>query len=180
VFIIGPRLLLAAWEAVRAWRLAGRLPAPGREDFYVRRLLRDARDVGAQVRVVPYSFRPPPEVEARIKRLLTAVLGDRARVTVDAPIAYGAEDDWLGGLSLDPELDHLLMLFNLSATPEAETHGDLVARLKTRLEKGRGGPALTVVVDESAYRERLAGQAGSASGWRRAGWPGTRCSAAPA
>jgi hypothetical protein len=53
------------------------------------------------------------------------------------------------------------MLFNLSATPEAETHGDLVARLKTRLEKGRGGPALTVVVDESAYRGRLAGQAGS-------------------
>jgi hypothetical protein len=37
-----------------------------------------------------------------------------------------------------------------------------VARLKARLAQGRGGPALSVIVDESAYRERLAGQAGSA------------------
>jgi galactose mutarotase-like enzyme len=71
------------------------------------------------------------------------VLGDRARVTVEAPIAYGAEDEWLGALTIDPETDHLVVLFNLSATPEAETHGDVVARLKGRIAKGRGGPALT-------------------------------------
>jgi hypothetical protein len=162
LFIIGPRLLLAGWDALRAWRLATRAPAPGREDFYVRRLLRDARDVGALVRVIPYSFHLPPEAGQRLSRLLTAVLGDRARVTLDAPIAFGEEDAWLGALSVDPETDHLLVLFNLSATPEAETHGDLVARLKTRLAEGGGGPALSVIVDESAYCQRLAGQAGSA------------------
>lgn len=162
LFIIGPRLLLAGWEALRAWRLAGRLPAPGREDFYVRRLLRDARDVGALVRVIPYSFHLPPETGQRLRRLLTAVLGDRARVTLDAPIAYGGEDDWLGALTVDPEVDHVLVLFNLSATPETETHGDVVERLRGRLDEGGGGPALSVIVDESAYRQRLAGQAGSA------------------
>jgi hypothetical protein len=83
-------------------------------------------------------------------------------VTVDAPVAYGAEDEWLGGLTIDPETDHLLLLFNLAATPEAETHGDIVARLKSRIAGARGGPALTVIVDESAYRHRLADQAGSA------------------
>jgi hypothetical protein len=50
-------------EALRAWRLAGRVRVPGREDFYVRRLLRDARDVGALVRLIPYSFHLPPEAE---------------------------------------------------------------------------------------------------------------------
>jgi hypothetical protein len=55
-----------------------------------------------------------------------------------------------------------MVLFNLSATPEAETHGDLITRLKARIAQGRGGPALGVIVDESAYRQRLAGQAGSA------------------
>jgi hypothetical protein len=43
LFIIGPRLVLAALSALRAWRLRRRLPVPGREDFYVRRLLREAR-----------------------------------------------------------------------------------------------------------------------------------------
>jgi hypothetical protein len=75
------------WQALRAWRLAGRLPAPGREDFYVRRLLRDARDCGRPGAGGPYSFHLPPESAQRLRRLLTAVLGDRARVTVDAPIA---------------------------------------------------------------------------------------------
>jgi hypothetical protein len=78
LFIIGPRLLLAGWEALRAWRLAGRLPIPGREDFYVRRLLRDAGDAGAQVRVIPYSFHLPPEAGQRLWPAAAAVLGDRA------------------------------------------------------------------------------------------------------
>jgi hypothetical protein len=128
----------------------------------VRRLLRDARDVGALVRVIPYSFRLPPEAEQRLKGLLTGVLGNRARVSVEAPIAFGSEAEWLGALTLDPETDHLLLLFNLSATPETETHGDVVAGLQRRIAAGRGGPALTVIVDEAAYRQRLAGQAGSA------------------
>jgi hypothetical protein len=130
LFIIGPRFALAGWEALRAWRLAGQVPVPGREDFYLRRLLRDARDVGALVRVIPYSFRLQPETEQRLKRLLVGVLGDRARVTVDPSIPFGSEDEWLGTLTLDPETDHVLLLFNLSATPEAETHGDVVARIR--------------------------------------------------
>lgn len=162
LFIIGPRLLLAGWETARAGWLAGRLPVPGREDFHTRRLLRDARDIGAVVRVVPYSFRLTPEASQRLTGLLTAVLGDRAQVTVDTPFAFGTDDAWLDALTIDPETDHIVVLFNLSATPEAETHGAFVNQLKTRIARVRGGPALTVLVDGSAYGERLAGQAGSA------------------
>ncbi len=172
IFIIVPRLLLAGWEAAHAWRLARRLPVPGADDFYVRRLLRDARDVGSLVRIVPYSFRLSAEVEQRLKALLRALLGDRARVTIDTSVAFGAEDAWLNDFSLDPETDHVIVLFNLSATPEAETHGDFVARLKARIDKQRAGTPLTVLVEESAYRQRLAGQSGSAERLeaRRSAW----------
>ncbi len=161
LFIIGPRLLLAGWEALRAGGLAGRMPVPGREDVYTRRLLANARDVGVLVRVVPYSFHLSGEAVQRLDGLLRAVLGDRAQVSIDTSVAFGAEDAWLDGLTLDPETDNLVVLFNLSATPEAEIHGGFIARLKARIDQERGGPALTVIVDESAYSQRLAGQAGS-------------------
>lgn len=162
LFIIGPRLLLAVWETARAGWLADRLPVPGREDFHTRRLLRGARDAGALVRIVPYSFRLAPDDEQRLTALLGGVLGDRAQVAVESPVAFGADDAWLDALTVDPETDHLVVLFNLSATPEAETHGAFVARLKARIEGDRSGAALTVIIDESAYHQRLAGQAGSA------------------
>ena len=172
LFIIAPRLLLAACEASQAWWLTRRLPVPGAEDFYVRRLLRDAKDVGSLVRVVPYSFHLPSSTEQRLQTLLKALLGDRAQVAMDAPVAFGADEAWLSALSLDPETDHLLVLFNLSATPEAETHGDFIAQLKARIVTERAGFPLTVIVDESAYRQRLNGQIGSDQRLqaRRAAW----------
>lgn len=162
LFIIAPRLMLASWAAARAGWLSSRVPVPGREDFQTRRLLRDARDVGALVRVVPYSFRMPSGVEDRLTGLLKGVLGDRARVQVDAPVAFGTDDPWLEALSIDPDTDHVVVLFNLAATPEAETHGAFVARIKAHIDQDRGGAALTAVIDESAYGQRLAGQAGFA------------------
>jgi hypothetical protein len=161
LFIIGPRLLLAAWHAARAARLRRRFPVPGSADFYVRRLLRSARGQGAVVRVIPYSFHLPERSERQLQRLLTDALGDKTRMIVDAPIPYGSEDEWLAAADLDHhDFDYLAILFNLSATPEAENHGALVAGIR-RLMKGRSGSALTVLLDESAYRQRLAGQGGA-------------------
>lgn len=161
LFIIAPRLFLAGWEALRARELSGRMPVPGREDFYMRRLLGNARDVGVLVRVVPYSFHLLRDAEQRLGGLLRTVLGDRAQVHIDTSVAFGSEEAWLDALTIDPKTDNLVVLFNLSATPEAEIHGDFIARLKARISHNRDAPALTVIVDESAYSQRLAGQAGS-------------------
>ena len=164
LFIIGPRLVLAAWHALRAARLRGRFPIPGVEDFYVRRLLRSAGGGGSMVRVIPYSFHPPQRSQRQLQRLLTDVLGEKTRVTIDPPIPYGGEDEWLAGADLEAGgADHLVVLFNLSATPEAENHGALVAGIQRRLVQGRGGAGLTILLDETAYRQRLAGQSGADS-----------------
>jgi len=161
LFIIAPRLVLASLSAAAAFRLKRRLPVPGREDFYVRRLLREASGAGAMVRIVPYSFHPPPAALRRLQQLLAAALGESARIEVDPPIAYGGEDEWLAAARFGADTDHLIILFNLAATPEAETHGVMVSGIRAALRRERSGAALAAILDETGYRERLSGQAGA-------------------
>ena len=169
--IIVPRLLLAGWHAARAARLARRFPAPGSEDVYVRRLLRSAEGRGSEVRVIPYSYTLPERTRARLEALITDVLGERTRVVIDPPIAYGGEDEWLA--APHPELDeadHLVLLFNLSATPEAENQGALVAGVRRLLAGGRSGAGLSVLIDAAAFRARLGGGAEARVASRAEAW----------
>lgn len=159
--IVVPRLLLASLTALNAARLRRTFPVPGREDFYVRRLLRSVRGGASEVRVTPYAFTPGAEARRNLATLLERALGEGARVGFDAPVPYGGEEAWLAGASLAPATDHHLVLFNLSSTPEQENHGAFVADLARRLAEARHGTALGVVLDDSAYRQRLGTQAGA-------------------
>jgi hypothetical protein len=172
LFIIGPRLVLAALSALRAWRLRRRLPVPGREDFYVRRLLREARGQGATLRLIPYSFHPPAETLRRLRASLTDLFGAGTQAEAEPPVAYGDEEAWLARASFGSETDQILLLFNASATPEAEIHGDFADRVRRRLSEVSKGTALTALIDETAYRERLGDQAGARGRIesRRAAW----------
>ena len=53
---------------------------------------------------------------------------------------------------------HVLLL-NLAATPEAENHGVVIAAARDATRAARPPAALRVVVDESPYAQRLAGDA---------------------
>lgn len=172
LFILVPRTLLGIGSAIAAARLRRRFPMPGREDFYVRRLLRAAQGGSAEVRVVPYGLRPAEPIRAGLGRLLSGALGDGTRTAFDTPIAYGEEDKWLARGEIGTEVDHLVVLFSLASTPEAENHGALVVGIQRKLERSGGGTALTVMVDQSAYRERLGKQSGAAGriDARRTAW----------
>lgn len=159
LFIIGPRLLLAGVFAVKAAARRRRMPVPGSEDFYVRTLLRSAQGTAASVRVVPYSFSLPDETQKRLRRLLADVLGEQTHVATEPSIAYGGEDDWLGGADVEArDDDYVIVLFNLSATPEAENHGALVVGIGQRLAKADRDVVLAVVLDEAAMRRHLGNQ----------------------
>jgi hypothetical protein len=161
LLIIVPRLILAAATAVAALRLQRRFPLPGREDFYVRRLLRGLSGKGSVVRIIPYSFHPAPSLEQELRSVLTEVLGDGTQVIFDRPVAYGEEEDWLAQPTFSQEEDHLLVLFNLASTPEAENHGAFVGGIRKRVTESRSGASVAILLDESGYRSRLAGQAGA-------------------
>ena len=172
--VVVPRLLLALLQGLRAARLAHNLPVAGREDFYVRRVLRGAGASPGRARVTPYAYRPDEETRRRLAALLQAALGDGAEVRFDEPVNYGAEDEWAATHSLDPNDDHHLLLFTLSATPEAENHGHF-ALLVAEKARGRGrSPLVGALIDESPYRAHFSGQAGldervetRLEGWRR-------------
>lgn len=171
LFIIAPRLLLAGWSAARAARLKARFPVPGGEDFYVRRLLRSLRGGATVVRVIPYSFHVPEHTQRQLQRLLSDVLGAKTQMISDPPIAYGAEDEWLARLDLgDGEVDHIIVLFNLSATPESENQGALITGLRRRIAQAQSGAGLTVLIDETAMRQRLGSDGEERLHSRRAAW----------
>jgi len=158
--VVIPRLILAGWSAIRARRLAGRFGVPGREDFYIRRLLRDAHGAAGSVRVTPYAYRPEATIRDRLAHILREAMGDATSVHFDQPVDYGAEEGWLSETVLRRDDDHHILLFSLSATPEMENHGALVAGLARRLADEKTGTLPGAIIDESAFREHFAGQAG--------------------
>jgi hypothetical protein len=160
LFVILPRLVLAAWNSARVLRLHRSFPVPGREDFYLRRLLRGARGGTSEVRVTPYAYTPGGDAKRRLAGLIEAALGEDVRVSFDATVDYGSEERWLEDAALSPSTDHHIMLFNLASTPEAEIHGAFVRGLIERLTVERNGTVPAVLLDESGYRQRLGLQSG--------------------
>lgn len=157
LFVIGPRLLLAAWNASRAAVLKRRVPVPGADDFYVRLLLRNALGRPGLARVVPYGFQPSAVARERLERLLGTALGDKIRVTIDESVPYGAEDRWLAAQGAElGRADQLVLLYGMASTPEAENHGAFARGVREALVGG--GTALTLLIDDSSFRERLRGQ----------------------
>ena len=123
---------------------------------------------------MPYSYRPSQFTQQALSKLLVAALGDGTHTRFDTPVVYGGEEDWLAGSGIGATEDHVLVLFSLSATPEAENHGALVSGIRQALQQRNSGAALAVLVDEAPYRERLANQAGATArlATRRAAWEG--------
>ena len=158
--VILPRVLLGLWQGASALRLARRFPVSGREDFYIRRLLRNAGGAPGRARITPYAYRPGEETRRRLTEALRGALGDGAEVRFDEPIDYGEEDAWLARHVGDPEEDYHILLFTLSATPEEENHGALAAALARSITNERRGTMLAAVVDETPFRAHFAGQTG--------------------
>jgi hypothetical protein len=155
LYVILPRLLLAFASSLRTERLKRRLPLE--HDFYVRRVVRDAVGAACRVRVVSYGFEPSGEAPAKLKRLVAEVLGDKATFEVEAPVAYGHEDEWLSAHGHElTHSDQLILLFNLASTPEAENHGAMLSGVRQRLSNA---VELLVLLDDSAFVHRHRGQA---------------------
>ena len=158
--VIVPRLALAAWEGLKAVRLSRNLPLGGREDFYLRRLLRSATGAAGSIQVTPYAYTPDAATRTELSAALARALGDRASIRFDEPVAYGEEDRWLAAHPPDPGVDYRVLLFSASATPEEENHGAMAATLARSLKDKAGGTVLAALVDEGPFRTRFAGQAG--------------------
>jgi hypothetical protein len=167
LFVIVPRVLLAAWSSWRARRAVAQRTLPLDEPYF-RALLRDGPALPRPVTVLPYSYAlSAPQVKA-LPRALVDALGPGAQPHVKPTLPLGAEEA-LPAAALEDAQGDVAALFAATATPERETHGAFVRTLAAALA---GRATVSVLVDESAFRQR----AGSASDaelrltQRRAAW----------
>jgi len=164
--VVLPRLLLAALAVARARRLADRLPLP--DDEGLRRLLRAAAGQRPPVLVLPYSYQLDAARQAVLAQRVDQLWGPGVQLQLQASLPMGAEDAL--AQHLPPTLPAtVVLLFALTATPERETHGALLQALAVL--RGGGAPPPEVMVDESGFRQRLAGaQLDERLAQRRAAW----------
>ncbi len=158
LWIVLPRALLALVATLRAARLARRAPLPAAALAHARDLLagQGVETGGQPVDAVPYAFEPPPGADRALVRVLEAALGSSVRLALRAPVAYGAEDEFLRSLGGDGLAGSAVAIVcNLAGTPEAENHGALIGGLRDAVQRRRRGGRALVVVDASAYARRM-------------------------
>jgi len=149
MLVVLPRLLLAALAAWREGRLVRDLPLQ-LEQPYFQRLLRGFHVDPSPVLVLPYGYTPSQPAVAGLEILLARLVGGAATVHLAPPVAYGDDDDpSLARLTDAP--GPLVLVFNLAATPERETHGAFALAAKARASAAQ---PLLVVVDETSFKSR--------------------------
>ncbi len=166
-YIVVPRLLLAGL-ATGALAWLGRPTAlPEALRPYAAGILRGGGHLrtGGVTSVTPYAYEPSDASLAGLGRWLSSMT--QADVSVDrrTTLRYGEED--MAGAAFDSGAHRVadlhVVLMNLAATPEAENHGVVIAAARDSARRARPPAAVRVVVDESPYAERLAGDASLAS-----------------
>lgn len=173
LWIVVPRALLALVATLRAARLARRAPLPPAALAEARELLagQGVATGGQPADAVPYAFEPPAGADRALTRVLEAALGSSVRLALRAPVAYGAEDEFLRQLDGDGLAAGVVaVVCNLAGTPEAENHGTLIAGLRDAVRRrARNGRAI-VVVDASAYARRMGDALAARVAERSATW----------
>jgi hypothetical protein len=157
LYIVLPRLLLMAASSAALWRFRRNPEPPASFLPYARAILLETGRVrGLSAAVTVYAFQPSRDALAGLGALLTDALGAQVSVEVRTTVAYGEEDAFIEGLrSRQPAAaDCHVLLMSLSATPERENHGAMIAALRRALSKQPAG--LLVLIDASSYAARLA------------------------
>jgi hypothetical protein len=146
--VIAPRLLLGAlaWivERHRRSHVDVALAEP-----YHQRVLRGFHGGPVRVKVIPYSYRVPPQALSGLQAIVRRTFGGSASLVVSSPVEYGSEDA-MTPATLPDGAGPAFALFNLAATPEREAHVQFVQRL----EAASSTQPVIVLIDESGFVAR--------------------------
>ena len=158
LLVMLPRGALALLSRWKEKRLQQNFPLDLGLPYFRKLTARIGPAAPAVLRVLPYSFTLDEARDAGLAAVARALLGEQARVMLRPVTAYGEDLDAAPAAraASDSTVAQTALLFNLSATPELESHGAFIDQM------ARGNVAgLLVFVDESAYLERLGKQGGA-------------------
>ena len=160
LYVVIPRLALAALATASIARWSWRMPLPVSLPSYFRRVFSavDSTIGRGIVMVAPYAHAVSPEAIARLRELLPAAFGADLAVDLREPIVYGGEEAFVRNLADrgGTIADVFVLLFNLASTPEDENHGALLSSVRDWLSSNRRGAQLLVLLDAGPYAARMA------------------------
>jgi hypothetical protein len=171
IYIVVPRLLLAAWAGLRAMRLSLRAPLPPALAPYFRSTFAAVEGAVRPARAViaPYACELTPAALAKLIAWVPGAAGGAPAIDARASVPYGEEERHRAELAtLGDDATIVVLPFSLATTPEDENHGTVLAATRDWLAE-RPGAQLLVVIDEAPYAQRLAG-APERLEERRAAW----------
>lgn len=151
LLVVLPRLVFAGFAAARAAMLKRRFPLD-LDQPYFRQLNDAAGGEAGMLPVLPYSFMVDEARSRGLEAVAAQLLGERARVRLLPPVAYGADPAaTLRDIDhpRDPGVTSTALLFSLAATPEKEAHGTFIAQAAEALAQ-----RVVVLLDESAFSSR--------------------------
>jgi hypothetical protein len=166
-FVVVPRLLLAGLASAVLAFLGRANALPDGLRPYAAAAFRGSGLVRSSgvTSVTPYAYEPSDAALAGLERWLADVAPGGVRLERRSTLRYGEEDMAAPGFASGAHrvAERHVVLMNLAATPEAENHGVVIAAARDAAHRARPPAAVRVVVDESAYAARLAGDASLAS-----------------
>ncbi len=173
--VVAPRLILIGASAWRGWQ-AGRaveLEGLGKPLLRFREPAPVAPESVAKLCVIPYNHTCAPVFRDRLRGAVSARREDRFHLDYLDRVNYGLEAEYAAGLDLDRlKCAALLVVFNLSSTPEDEVQGLFLDRLEQMTRRSERHADIEVWLDESAFSERFRRDAGydERLKQRRAAW----------
>jgi hypothetical protein len=168
--VVLPRLLLALASGLRAGHLSRRL-AVEFDAAYLQAMRREQGSHRPQhVVVLPHVQAPSAQATLALRAALVPTLGEALHIELLAPVPFGQEDEApLDGAVRGKSL--AVLWFDLTATPEAEQQGRLMARVAQAARAGAAEARMwpMLLLEETAFGRRFAGDR-ERRGQRREAW----------
>lgn len=146
LFVVLPRIALALWSAGRARRMKTHFKLPLSDEYFAR-LLRQHQGRQTAVVVMPYAHTPNEAAALGLCAVMATTMGPDIKLNWAPTVPYGAEDE--GHPKLPAGTSLAVALFDLSATPEAETQGRFAQQLAA-------AASTVVVIDAAGFQRRFA------------------------
>ncbi len=150
VWVVIPRFWLVTLNTFARWRMGVNFALPMTATYFT--TLRAAwRGQRIGVSVVPFRYELTPALRANLGALLHRIYGLAVDITIDQPVFMGTDaTDWKNPVKRDGHVA-VMVIFNLAATAESDTHGALLQALRKAIESGT---PMVPIVDTGAYRQQ--------------------------
>jgi hypothetical protein len=165
LLVIIPRSLLALLAYWQETRLGKNFSLNLAQPYFQKLTAKIGPALSQSLRIFPYGFTLDEGREKNLRAAAHSLLGEQVNVMLRPSTAYGEQLHAASKLDVSDigRAGLTIVLFNLSATPEPENHAEF---LNSFLSAGaRQAPdqlaSVLVLVDQSAYLERLGAQAGA-------------------